>query len=266
MRAIYLFIVLFLSGCVGTPSGRKPMTLNRFFDDPGVSRLAAAAAEGDVAQVERLVQQGVDPNAIGNEGMSPLWWVFATSHNRAGMAALMRLGADPDYIPAGGRYSMLSATMAGSKEQLTVRLAETLLAGGANPNRRDERGNTPLNFALFGHASLEKVQMLVRYGADIHTVDNCGKSLLWSALAVRAHDVAKWLIEQGVDVHRMNKNGGTSAWIIHDALINNLYSDWARTSALELKVMLEARGVKFPPPSPQDNQAKMVPKWEPCRL
>lgn len=241
------------------------MKLERFFDDPEVRSLAAAAAKGDTAKVERLSQQGVDPNAIGNEGMSPLWWVFVTSHNRTGMAALMQLGADPDYLPEDRRGHMLDKALTGSKEKLTLGLVETLLVGGADPNRRDDRGKTPLNRALYGPPHLKKVQMLVRYGADIHTVDNCGKPLLWSALAVRAHDVAKWLIEQGVDVHHMDKNGGTAAWEIHDSLTNDLYADWARKSALEIKVMLEARGVKFPPPSPQENQANMVPKWEPCR-
>ena len=98
----------------------------------------------------------------------------------------MQLGADPDYLLKDRRGRMLDKALTSSKEQLTLGL-ETLLAGGADPNRRDNRGKAPLNRALYGRSRLEKVQMLVRYGADIHTMDNCGKTLLWSALTVRAN-------------------------------------------------------------------------------
>ena len=90
--------------------------------------------------------------------------------------------------------------------------------------------------------------MLARHGADIHTRDNCGRSLLDAALMVNAFDVAKWLIEQGIDVHHIDKDGGSAAWGIYHALTEDLYADWAKKSALEIKAMLEARGVRFPPP------------------
>ena len=255
-----LVLILLFAGCHSSPTG--VLTLERFFHDPQVRQLADAAAKGSARKVAQLVAKGVNPNAIGNEGMSPLWWAFA-AQNTVGMKALMQAGADPDYVPKGMRDHMLDKALTGSNRS-TLKLVQTLLEGGVKVNRRDERGDTPLTYALFGRPRLEKIKLLVRYGGDVHTQDSCGYTLLESALMVRAFDVAKWLIEQGVDVHHVDNNGGSAAWEIDHALKNDLYANWAKKAALEVKAILQTKGVHFPPKAPYAWR-KMRPKgWKPC--
>jgi len=88
--------------------------------------------------------------------------------------------------------------------------------------------------------------------------------LLDSALMVRAFDVAKWLIKQGVDVHHVDRNGGSAAWGIEHALKNDLYADWAKKKALEVKAILQAKGVHFPPKAPYAWRKKQPKGRMPC--
>jgi ankyrin repeat protein len=238
------------------------MQASQFFSDAKVAALAKAAAEGDVAEVERLVAEGVDPNTVGKEDMSPLWFAFA-AHNTKGMKALLDAGADPDYIPPGMGGTMLELALMGDKP-FTVELARVLLEGGADVNRLSRREEPVIMTALLGAPRLEKVQLVAAHGGDVNATTPCGESLLEAAVGLRAFDVAKWLIEQGADVHHVDKDGGTAAWQIQHDLDNDLYADWARKEALEVKAIMEAKGVKFPPDPPYAWREVKPPEWEPC--
>ena len=53
-----------------------------YFADPGVRALANAAEAGDVKEIDRLVASGVNVNAVGSHGMTPLKWaMIARSHD-----------------------------------------------------------------------------------------------------------------------------------------------------------------------------------------
>jgi ankyrin repeat protein len=54
--------------------------------------------------------------------------------------------------------------------------------------------------------SLEMTQLLIKKGADIHSVDEDGRNLLFFAKSI---DIAKFLIEQGLDVNHRDYNDDT---------------------------------------------------------
>lgn len=67
------------------------------FADPQVGALAAAAARGNVAEIDRLVQAGADVNATGKDNVTPLAIALA-KRNLAGVTRLLALGADPNHV------------------------------------------------------------------------------------------------------------------------------------------------------------------------
>ncbi len=233
------------------------MKVTDFFEDKKVQQLASAAAKGQVDSVNDLIKnQGVDPNTLGKEGMTPLWWAFSAK-NVQGMKALMQNGAQADMTS--DDITMLDMSVGSQYYELT----KVLLEGGANPNRiKNDTKQTPIFSAIYGK-QLKNVQLLDQFGANINVKDKCDGTPLSLALKARSFDIAFWLIEQGADVHVVNKNGGTLAWEIYDSLTNNLYSQSAKQSALKIKTILEKKGVTFPPLSPAQNRIKFG-LTEPC--
>jgi len=260
----FLFFTLNLTGCdiMKSDFSKKPIT--DFFDDKKVQQLALAAAEGDAETVKDLIKnQGVDPNVLGKEVNSPLgketmtplryaWWTF-TDDSVEGMKVLLENGAEADQTIDG--ITLLDSSV-GDPGERYHEISRVLLEGGANPNIVEkETKETPIFSALYGR-QLENVKLLHQFGADIDFKNKCDKTPFQLAMNTRQFDIAFWLVEQGVDVHNMNKYGGTAAWEIHDSLTEDLYNDWAKEAGLKMKAILEEKGVTFPPLSPEENRKK----------
>ena len=70
-----------------------------------------------------------------------------------------------------------------------------LLEAGADPNTRDEQGNTPLHLAV-KVGWLKRVGLLVSHGADVNVKNNEGESPLSIARANGHKDVIEFLSQQ----------------------------------------------------------------------
>ena len=89
-------------------------------------------------------------------------------------------------------------------------IVELLLQNGADPNRLS-KGSTPLHQAVSSER-LEIVNLLVRHGASIYSIDDQGMTPLhWSA-AQNNTEITIFLIEKGTDV---NARGITGATALH---------------------------------------------------
>jgi ankyrin repeat protein len=89
-------------------------------------------------------------------------------------------------------------------------VVKRLIAHGADLNRRDGAGNTPLHNAA-EHLDLPSLRLLIDAGADPFVVNNDGWTLLHAAAGNGkvAMPVWRYLIELGIDVNARNKRGNT---------------------------------------------------------
>jgi ankyrin repeat protein len=131
-------------------------------------KLHDAAKEGDVAEIERQIAAGADPNVHkGTEDWTPLQRAGACGHVAA-IAALLKAGAHMDGV--------------------------------------DSVGQTPLMYAAInGHTAA--VDALVAAGADVHRANIYGDTALHAASMDGRLDAARVLLEAGARADVRNKRG-----------------------------------------------------------
>lgn len=137
----------------------------------GETPLVTAAATGDLAILERLLEAEADPNLADDEGNVPLAYALM-SQEPAAARALLRAGARADASPA------LLSTAAAHAATETV---EALLERGADPNIADPEGRTPL-LAACAAGRLETAALLLARGADARARDRDGTTTLLALL------------------------------------------------------------------------------------
>jgi len=134
--------------------------------------LHAAAARGNVADIERRVAAGENKEAIDARRRTPLHVaVYQKQYDAA--RALLRLGADPNRLEI-DRYDIITiAAVANDVPMLRI-----ALEGGGNPRAITSRydGTALIAAAHLGHA--EVVRWLITAGAPLDHVNN----LQWTAL------------------------------------------------------------------------------------
>ena len=124
--------------------------------------LGDAAKKGDVAEIERLLASGADPNepdAIA----SPLHWAAMNGHATA-VELLAASGAILD-----AQSDMLGTPLHAASGFAQVETVRALLAAGANPDTRDRNEYTPLIRAVMKNY-LAPVEALLTAGADVDAV------------------------------------------------------------------------------------------------
>ncbi len=170
--------------------------------------LHAAAARGDVADIERRVAADENKEAFDGRHRTPLHVaVYQKQHDAA--RALIRLGADPNRLDA-DRYDIITiAAVANDVPMLRI-----ALEGGGNPKAVTSRydGTALIAAAHLGHA--EVVRTLIAAKAPLDHVNN----LQWTALIElivlgdggRNHtETLRALVEAGADVNIADGSGST---------------------------------------------------------
>ena len=145
--------------------------------DPNVSRLVQAIMEADGRQARRLLDLcGTDLNALDARGIPPLAHAIAVHGHPGGES-----------------------------------LAQLLIDHGADVNRADSFGHTPLMWdASFGDANLTEV--LLREGADVRARRPDGTSVLHVAVHSEADpDVVRLLLAAGAEPAARDREGKTPA-------------------------------------------------------
>jgi uncharacterized protein len=170
--------------------------------------LHAAAARGDVADIEARIAAGDDKEAADARRRTPLHVaVYQKRHDAA--KALLRLGADPNKLEI-DRYDIITiAAVANDVPMLII-----ALEGGGNPKAVTSiyDGTALIAAAHLGHA--EVVRRLIAAGAPLDHVNN----LKWTALIEsivlgdggRNHtETLRALVEAGANVNIPDGNGAT---------------------------------------------------------
>ena len=170
--------------------------------------LHAAAARGDVAEIEQRIGSNEDKEATDSRQRTPLHVaVYLKKHDAA--RVLIRLGADPNKLEA-DRYDIITiAAVANDVPMLRI-----AIEGGGNPKAVTSRydGTALIAAAHLGHA--EVVRMLIAAKAPLDHVNN----LKWTALIEsivlgdggKNHtETLRALVEAGADVNIPDGSGAT---------------------------------------------------------
>lgn len=170
--------------------------------------LHAAAARGDVADIEARIAAGEDKEAVDARRRTPLH-VAVYRRQRDAARALLRLGADPNRLEI-DRYDIITIAAVVNE----VPMLKIALEGGGNPKAVTSiyDGTALIAAAHLGHA--EVVRTLIAAGAPLDHVNN----LKWTALIEsivlgdggRNHtETLRALVEAGANVNIPDGNGAT---------------------------------------------------------
>ena len=134
--------------------------------------LHAAAAQGEVDDIQRLAQTGVDPNARDSNGRTPLHVAAFQGHGSVAQA-LIAAGSDPGLLD-NQRYD--AVTIAAVRDDVPT--LKALLASGASAKLITSiyDGTALIAAAHLGHDGV--IRELIRAGAPLDHVNNLG----WTAL------------------------------------------------------------------------------------
>ncbi len=176
------------------------------------SPIHAAAAAGDVSQIERILER--TPSAIDGRdasGQAPLHLALRNLHVEAG-EHLLTAGANVNVKDKHGSTALhvLLAVARGKKEvpRRQRSLVALLLQRGADVRATDGHGKTPLHIAVStGRRAL--LNMLLRAGADIAAVDHLGRTPLHDAVLANKAAAINWLLSNGAEVDAVDKQGNT---------------------------------------------------------
>lgn len=182
------------------------MSLATMFPDPQVRSLAKAAGKGDLKEVRKLVQQGVDVNARGTSNAIPLYWALK---NYKGFEELLKLGADPNVVFDDGGNVIHHAM-----DLKDLRFFRAALVHGGNPNIVAGMLNRAPIFEIDGN--VEKLKILLQQGADINTRSQFPHPLtdepmldtpLIAAAREQKFDSVGLLLQYGADPYLTNYKG-----------------------------------------------------------
>ena len=178
--------------CVHNKKRRKRVnpTLNR--------PLLKAAMKGNASEIEMLIQQGADVNALDNAGGTSLM-LAARSGSCRGVKLLLEAGADLDIKDGNHITAVMAAAQRGDNK-----CVELLTSAGADVNVTNPLGGPALVQAIHSN-SFECVRLILESGAEIFNsdshlqyavkthVNNCGitpMAMLLYVAGVTVHDVS----------------------------------------------------------------------------
>lgn len=197
------------------------------FDDP----VAAAAREGDLTEVQRLLHRRADPNLQDALGETPLF--EAAARNDVAMAeALLAAGADPDIQSHAGNKAIDLASSEACRA-LLASASKGRARGPANEAEPEEAGEdevvespevNPLPFAA-RQGDLSEVRRLLAAKADPNSQDIVGETPLFEAAASGSVSVAATLLLAGADPD-------------HQSLMNSVPADLASSGPVRALLRL----------------------------
>jgi ankyrin repeat protein len=171
--------------------------------------LHAAAARGDVAEIEQLIAEGEKPNIQDSKSRTPLH-VAAFLRKPDAARALLRLGANPNALDA-ERYDILTiAAVANDLDMLKI-----ALDGGANPRAVTSPYDGTALIASAHRGHVEIVRALIVAKAPLNHVNNLGWTALLEAVVLgnggaNHTAIVEALVKAGADVNVPDRQGTTA--------------------------------------------------------
>lgn len=181
---------------------------------PGNGTLIAAASRFDWPVVERLLETGHSDGAPvteeeleeeGSNGWKALHLAAASGQTKT-LLKLLDAGANPNSTDSLGMTPLWAALLNGRLES-----AEELLKRGADVEiRKANGGKTILGRLAIEANSLNEMELLLRYGAEVDARDHMGRTPLMHALAGDRRKVARLLLANAADPFATDNNKNTA--------------------------------------------------------
>jgi hypothetical protein len=211
------------------------------FEDAHLVALVNAACEGDEGRVRELIAEGINPNARGDQGITPLYWAEACG-SLGGVEALLKGGADPNQrLGIAGAITPVAAA-AWSENPYMLKL---LLRYHGDPDAAAWNNSESAILKAFQYGTLtdawDNYYTLLNGGADINR-EYSGRTLASYVLFKGHYDKLAELLTRGYN-HDLGGLGRQYQQLNQVPRRPNPQDFW-RTKVKEL---LEDRGVKFSP-------------------
>lgn len=152
-----------------------------------------AAASGDVAKVEALIQAGTNVNTlVRGEGTALI--AAARAGDLSMVDTLLSLGADPNLSLRGDGSPLIAAAQSDRKH-----IAEQLIESGANIDGVVVREGSPLIVAI-RHKHYELAERLIELGADVNLQARWDGTPLIAAVINGHLPMVKRLVSSGAEI------------------------------------------------------------------
>ena len=167
----------------------------------------------DIEMVEKYVPSEVSPNASTYSQTNHLHTLLqcAAAHGAVKCAEyLISCGADPNKKNFTGFTPMHWAAYSGRTETLNL-----LSSNGAEIDARSQDGQTPLHVAASrGH--LQFIKQIVEMGADVNAVTSDGWTAMHYAVIGNHQPVVKYLLSKNIDFDEPDVNNKTIYSIVEE--------------------------------------------------
>ena len=167
-----------------------------------VEKLIEMATMGNVDEVNRAIDIGIEVDELGAQGHTALMAAAYHGH-RSIVNILLAAGADPNLLsdddglgkPGMTALMMAAGSFFASNRQHVVKL---LIAGGADVNQRGVGGKTAIFYAaLAGSGYLDCVEAAIAAGADLDLQDDTGHTVLTAVAAAENYPLFNLLMQAG---------------------------------------------------------------------
>jgi hypothetical protein len=163
----------------------------------GATALMAAAKNGRIDVVKRLLDQKLNVNAVDKQGVTAL--MLAAENNKVEIVKLLlKKNADPNVEDQTGWTALMKAVYQGNTDCVTALAAQS----------RQEVNRGLLIAALTGRKEIAKI--LLDNGAEIDTRADDGRTPLMLAAGKGDNDLVSFLLKAGADPTRTDKSGATA--------------------------------------------------------
>lgn len=211
----------------------------------GATSLHFAASLGDLSKVAMLLKHNSYTDTRDHNRQTPLHYAIQSGNTEVAKY-LIDHGAnlnvhDNYYQKTNTKYVYYKTPLHYAIESGNIEIAKYLIDRGANPNIQDAYSKTPLYSAIYsGNTEIVKylldhnadpnsksyytfpllagiklgnaeiVKSLIEYGADLGIKNTSAQTLLHYAIELKHTEIAKYLIDRGIDVDTRDISSGKS--------------------------------------------------------